>query len=83
MAGCWYSLTKSQHESLRDPEHPHMPYEPMVIEKKDLDTIDDLLASHFAPSLHKQICRTRQTLERLQFENELLRREIASLRLRP
>lgn len=54
--------------------------EPITIEKKDLDAIDELLARHYAPGLHKQLVRSRFRQEQLEVENQMLRQEVALLR---
>ena len=74
-----YFVSKSQHEC--------MPYgvelsdfDPIVIDKKDLDMIDELLARHFTPSLYKSLIRSRYRQEQLEIENELLRQEIDAVK---
>jgi mRNA-degrading endonuclease toxin of MazEF toxin-antitoxin module len=74
-----YFFSKSQQETVRDP-HEFEQLEPITIDKKDLDAVDDLLGRHYAPGLHKQIARYRFRSQQLEIENELLRRELSALR---
>lgn len=74
-----YFFTKAQQETIRDvAEYEHL--EPITIDKKDLDAVDELLGRHYAPGLHKQVVRYRFRSQQLEIENELLRHENAALR---
>lgn len=74
-----YFFSKSQQETVRDPQDfEHL--EPITIDKKDLDAVDELIGRHFAPGLHKQIARYRFRAQQAEIENELLRRELTALR---
>jgi mRNA-degrading endonuclease toxin of MazEF toxin-antitoxin module len=50
--------------------------EPIVLDKKDLDAVDELLGSHYAPSLYKQLLMSRIRQQQLEVENESLRQEL-------
>ncbi|MGZ4135063.1 MAG: type II toxin-antitoxin system PemK/MazF family toxin, partial [Tumebacillaceae bacterium] len=74
-----YFYTKTQQESIHSPQdYEHL--EPITLDKKDLDAVDDLIGRHFAPGLHKLLSRSRYRQQQLELENEMLRREIVALR---
>lgn len=72
-----YFLSKFQPDPALDDEDL---CDPITLEKKDLDAIDELIARHYAPGLYKQLVRSRFRQEQLEVENELLRREVNQLR---
>ncbi|MGB8957071.1 MAG: type II toxin-antitoxin system PemK/MazF family toxin [Tumebacillaceae bacterium] len=74
-----YFYTKDQYEAMRDLNDPAPPAEATIIDKKDLDAIDELLARHYAPSLHKQLMHARYRQEQLELENQWLRQELLNL----
>jgi mRNA-degrading endonuclease toxin of MazEF toxin-antitoxin module len=74
-----YFFSKSQHDGSLTPEELDK-LEPIVLDKKDLDAIDELLARHFTPGLYRDLLKLRSEAEALTLENETLRRELALMR---
>lgn len=74
-----YFYTRSLHDQVRDPADAE-DIEPIAMERKDLDAVDELIARHFAPGMYRQLLRLRYQLEQSELEKERLRAEVASLR---
>jgi len=70
-----YFYTKNDLEVARD-GHDSEGLIPLILDKKDLDAVDELLAHHYAPSLHREWMRCRCRLEELETENALLRMQL-------
>ncbi len=76
-----YFFSKSQHDRHLSPEELER-LEPIVLDKKDLTAVDELIARHFAPGLYRDLHRSRCQIAQLSSENESLQLELHNLRER-
>ncbi|ASS75693.1 hypothetical protein CIG75_12340 [Tumebacillus algifaecis] len=74
-----YFFSKSHHDRFLSPEEMDR-LEPIILDKKDLDAVDELIARYFAPGLYREMQKYRCEIEQLALENEALHREITRLR---
>ncbi|PWK12765.1 type II toxin-antitoxin system PemK/MazF family toxin [Tumebacillus permanentifrigoris] len=72
-----YFLTRQWHQQQEDQTGQG---EPIMLDKKDLDAVDELIARHFAPGLHKMFLHARYRQHQLEIENQMLRHQLATLR---
>ncbi|MBL0388860.1 type II toxin-antitoxin system PemK/MazF family toxin [Tumebacillus sp. ITR2] len=71
-----YFYTRNWHEQ----ENLDGLSEPITLDKKDLDAVDELIARHFAPGLHRHALYLQARKDQLESENQMLRRQLATLR---
>lgn len=72
--GYFYTRSWHEHEELTGQ------HEPITLDKKDLDAVDELIGRHFAPGLHKVLLHSKYRQQQLEVENQLLRHQLATVR---